>query len=773
MPTSISDRNLLFGIVALQMDFINRDQLVTAMHDWVLMKSKPLGRLLVERESLTDDTCTLLESLVEKHLAHHNHDVTKSLAAVGSSSFRDDFIAFDDPDVQATLAHLPNSADDAEMHAAMTLVVGKDSSDGQRFRRLRPHAKGGLGEVWVAEDLELHREVALKEIQPRVADNADSRARFVMEAEITGGLEHPGIVPVYGLGKHADGRPYYAMRFIRGTDLKEEIERFHARDNAAEGKWRDLGERTLELRKLLDRFIDVCNAIEYAHSRGVIHRDIKPSNIMLGKYGETLVVDWGLAKPVGKLASHTDTDERAIEPMSGSGSSETQMGSAVGTPQFMAPEQAAGRVDKMGRASDVYSLGATLFDLLAGQPPFTEGNVPTILRNVQDGIFPRPRQVKSLVPRPLEAVCLKAMALRIEDRYDSARELADDVERYLADEPVSAYTEPLIARVYRWVRNHRVRVAISTGVLVAILASAIAAALVLRAQNETQEIAQRQQKDTKSAALADEETAANLTGQNDFGSAEQVLSKALARLGNDVSFHQLRKRLSEKLDRAQRLNQFSLLIENAWRFHFHEYDDDAIVACDKALRQLRVFDQERWWEHLPDDELTELQADQLREQAHAALLLYATEVAKYTLPEAGLLDFARSLFGQGNSDLYRISLHLCQLAQAFHPTQVGSLLDVYCRFGVGEISPAALPEELLELTINAPAPKCALDHHFLGGAHFLLAADPTSPLSGAIRFLNKRVNLGIDTENAKFTARRPQRDYRHVRIGRTLRWDSP
>ena len=178
---------------------------------------------------------------------------------------------------------------------------------GRRFRILRPHARGGLGEVFVAQDEELHREVALKEIQERHADHPESRARFLLEAEITGGLEHPGIVPVYGLGQYADGRPFYAMRFIKGDSLKDAIERFHKED----ARRRAASERSLELRKLLGRFVDVCDAIAYAHSRGVLHRDLKPGNVMLGKYGETLVVDWGLAKPVGGPA---DKDGEAEEP---------------------------------------------------------------------------------------------------------------------------------------------------------------------------------------------------------------------------------------------------------------------------------------------------------------------------------------------------------------------------------------------------------------------------------------------------------------------------
>ncbi len=217
---------------------------------------------------------------------------------------------------------------------------------------LRPHARGGLGAVFVALDAELNREVALKQILEKHADDPVSRARFLLEAEVTGGLEHPGIVPVYGLGTYGDGRPYYAMRFIRGDSLKEAVDRFHA-DAALKS---DPGRRSLELRKLLRRFIDVCNAIEYAHSRGVLHRDIKPGNIIVGKHGETLVVDWGLAKARGRVGAGESSEERPLVPTSASGNAETLPGSALGTPAYMSPEQARGDVEHLGPRSDVYSL---------------------------------------------------------------------------------------------------------------------------------------------------------------------------------------------------------------------------------------------------------------------------------------------------------------------------------------------------------------------------------------------------------------------------------
>ena len=340
---------------------------------------------------------------------------------------------------------------------------------------LRPHAKGGLGAVFVALDTELHREVALKQILDKHADDPNCRVRFLLEAEVTGGLEHPGIVPVYGLGTDACGRPYYAMRFIRGDSLKEAIDRFHK----DEGLRKDPGRRSLELRKLLRRFTDVCNAIDYAHSRGVIHRDIKPANIIVGKHGETLVVDWGLAKTVGR--ADPSVGEQTLAPSS-SGSSETLPGSALGTPAYMSPEQARGELDRLGPRSDVYSLGATLYCLLTGMPPFEGEDIGAMLRAVQEGQFPRPSQHDPGLDKALEAVCMKATAAAAEDRYPTPRSLADDLERWMADEPVTAWREPWARKARRWARRNRTVVtAAGAAVLVALVGTAAVLAVQTRA----------------------------------------------------------------------------------------------------------------------------------------------------------------------------------------------------------------------------------------------------------------------------------------------------
>jgi serine/threonine-protein kinase len=479
--TAAADRHLLFGLLALQNGLIDQVQLVAAFQAWTLDKARGLADHLEARGDLTAAKRALLDALADVHLEAHDGDVEKSLAAVPADrSTRASLAALGEPEIEATLARVAPSRNgqatqvDEDPDRTATLSVGAATGEGQRFRLLRPHARGGLGEVFVALDAELRREVALKQILERHADDPVSRQRFVAEAEITGGLEHPGVVPVYGLGTYPGGRPYYAMRLIRGESLKEAIDHFH-RDAAPKD---DPGRRSLELRQLLRRFLDVCNAVDYAHSRGVIHRDLKPANIILGRHGETLVVDWGLAKAIGR--ADPSVGEQTIAPSS-SGSSETLPGSALGTPAYMSPEQAGGELDRLGPRSDVYSLGATLYCLLAGRPPFEGDDIGAILRRVQAGDVRAPRAVDPALDRALEAVCLKAMATKPQDRYATCGALAEDIERWAADEPVSAWREPIARRVRRWANRNRTAVA---SVAVALLAGVVGLAAVLAVQTK-------------------------------------------------------------------------------------------------------------------------------------------------------------------------------------------------------------------------------------------------------------------------------------------------
>ncbi len=483
-----ADRNLLFGLLALQNGLIDQDQLVAAFRAWSRDKRRQIAEYLVERGDLGADERGAVQAMVGLHEKKHGGSAEKSLAAIPAKrSTRESLAALGDADIARTLTNVAFVAvasqpdTDADADRTSSYSVGVATSDGQRFRVLRPHARGGLGAVFVALDGELHREVALKQILESHADDPVSRQRFVNEAEITGGLEHPGVVPVYGLGTGVDGRPYYAMRFIRGDSLKDAIAKFHA--DAA--KTPDPSRRSLALRGLLRRFTDVCNAVDYAHSRGVIHRDLKPSNIIVGKHGETLVVDWGLAKAVGR--ADPSVAEQTLAPSSG-GSSQTVPGSALGTPAYMSPEQARGELDRLVPRSDVYSLGATLYCLLTGKPPFEGDDIGVILRAAQDGLFARPSERAPTLDPALEAICLKAMASQAEHRYPTAKSLADDLDRWMADEPVRAWREPLSRQVLRWCRRNRTAVtALAASVLVALAGTGAVLAVQTRAKDRLQQ----------------------------------------------------------------------------------------------------------------------------------------------------------------------------------------------------------------------------------------------------------------------------------------------
>ncbi len=503
MTSADSDRNLLFGILALQLDFISRDQLIEAMQAWVLEKARFLGLILRDRQFITEEQHQLLSALVAEHLRKHGGDPEASLASLSSlGSVLHELSCIDDAPLQKSLAVVSSQQTFSlrEEDSVTSTGVGAFNLSGPRFRILRPHDEGGLGKVSVALDQELNREVALKEIKPKYAADDASRTRFVLEAEITGGLEHPGIVPVYGLGHYADGRPYYAMRFIRGDSLRKAIKDYHETDWSK----RDPSERTMQLRRLLGRFLDVCHAVHYAHRRGVLHRDLKPGNIMLGEYGETLVVDWGLAKAVGKRDDPKASKlpvETALLPRTASGSEPTRQGAVIGSPPYMSPEQAQGDHDLLGPATDVYSLGATLYTVLTNAAPVEGDTGEDVLSKVRLGQWRRPRDVNREVPRALDAIGVKAMAMKPADRYPTARALAEDIERYLADESVSAHREPWPDRLSRLARRYRTLVRAAAAALALISLVSITAALAINHQRNMA-VAARKESD-KSMARAE------------------------------------------------------------------------------------------------------------------------------------------------------------------------------------------------------------------------------------------------------------------------------
>ena len=550
-----TDRNLLFGVVAFQSGVVDADRLAETCADWVADPTLPLANLFVDRGLLTIEQKTEVERAVEYELKAHGDDPHATLAATMDGRSLDAIryaagveAAFD---AKVDPAHIQAG------HVVLGTLSASEHENRERYTLTHLHAKGGMGRVWLARDTSLGRQIALKELRPDQTDNSIVCSRFLYEAKITAQLEHPGIVPVYELG---DGEaPYYTMRFVKGRTLSEAIRAFHKRRATGHAD-------TVEQVGLLTAFIGVCHAIAYAHSRGVIHRDLKGQNVVLGNFGEVMVLDWGLAKrvgpdqheipqqpdlavppnkyapgaeavdPVASTIAGTHTREQIDEEVtlseslddrpdqalrsgtkarsngdsshhpnsssngsesrrlgrhtnreSGAGPEGTMEGQLLGTPAYMAPEQAQGRHELVNELTDVYGLGAILYEILTGRPPFIAPKTSEIIRKVCQETPTPPRQIIETVAPGLEAICLKALRKSATERYSSASELAQEVQRHLADQPVKAYPEPWINRLQRWARQHKALVTTAAGLMVsATVLSAIGFVLVNREKKEAE-----------------------------------------------------------------------------------------------------------------------------------------------------------------------------------------------------------------------------------------------------------------------------------------------
>lgn len=326
--------------------------------------------------------------------------------------------------------------------------------------------QGGVGRVFLAFDRDIRRQVALKE--PRTDRDGVNKekvvARFIREARITGQLEHPNIVPVYELNKREDGSSYYVMRYVSGRTLYQAIKDCETEDP----------DRSFALRMgLLNNFIDVCDAMGYAHSKGVIHRDLKPGNIILGDYGETVIIDWGIAKLY--RAPEADSAEGGTEFTTLGGDihdAETRQDTVLGTPSYMAPEQLDSRFGDVDPRSDVYSLGVMLFMLLTGEKPYPGRGRDVIDLVVNSGPLPSPEERYPRIPPELVAICRKALSKERKARFANASEMAKELKAYRDGRLVSIYNYSRMELFRRFVARNRLAISFTAALILSIIIGA-------------------------------------------------------------------------------------------------------------------------------------------------------------------------------------------------------------------------------------------------------------------------------------------------------------
>lgn len=434
---------------------------------------------------------------------------------IGTGTSVDDYLArFPALRTPEAVRELAREEERAKQAAATALRPGATVG---RYRLLEVHARGGFGVVWRAEDPGLGREVALKAMaQPK---DADGRQRFVAEARVASRLEHPGVVPVHEL---AEGdAPWYSMKLVRGKTMAELMRAFAGTRG---------DERGIAWHHLLEVYLAVARALAFAHARGFMHRDVKPDNIVVGDYGETVLLDWGLARPVD-------------------GPREDD-GLVMGTPGYMPPEQATGQVAEHDARSDVYALGVLLGELV---------------------------QLDRRAPRPLRAIASKATEPAKEDRYPDAGALAADVERHLSNERVSAHREAWWEKLARSIRRHRTAWAVGTATVIMAFVGATAALLIRRDAHL------RHRAEVTAEAVRDETRARAAIAAGRPAEALSAADEALGDLAGESGHEDVRSRIEAMRARAVRLDTYATAKDEAWFLSGEERDAAAIAQVERAV----------------------------------------------------------------------------------------------------------------------------------------------------------------------------------------------
>lgn len=438
-----SDKNFLFVLIAYQNGYITVDQFLECAVVWNKDPKREIGEILVEKKFLDETERFNIHGIVEDRVRRLGGLENSLSFAIDNGSV---------PDAQ----DLPQEWAD-RLNRDTKIIPPRESSSGSlvanRYQLRNELGQGGQGIVYEADDLELGRRVAIKKVRREYEDDPNAIGGLIEEARNTSRLDHSSIVPVYDVNKDERGKPLFAMRLIRGERLSDVIDRI-------DYKQLNRSKYLNAIRPLIRHLIDVCNAVQYAFDdNNVIHRDIKPDNIMIDRYGDTVLMDWGMGKSVNDSSQLDEQASIFFRPSlfdSDSGSERTRAGTIKGTMHYMSPEQAQGLVKKIDHRTDIYLLGATLYKTLVGKTPYRmeQGKFFEMLQRARKNEFEAPRSANALVPKELEAICLKAMATEPNDRYQRAETLAQDLENWIAGEPVTALPDGLMRKTERWLKRN-------------------------------------------------------------------------------------------------------------------------------------------------------------------------------------------------------------------------------------------------------------------------------------------------------------------------------
>lgn len=392
------------------------------------------------------------------------HDVLSNTRPLGER-LRKHYGEHFDPAI--SLQPEPNAGPDTLARAVIERL-GQNAPRQSRYKVVEEVARGGMGAILKVWDPDLRRSLAMKvaltpeQSKPSTDSNAElPLARFLEEAQVTGQLDHPGIVPVHELGLDEEGRMFFTMRLVRGENLERIFDRVHGEDQ----DW--------SLARAVRLLLKICETMAYAHDKGVIHRDLKPANIMVGRFGEVYVMDWGLARVMGRedkkdlrprkreasSRSIVRTDRGDVRDTGGTSPLETMDGDVLGTPAYMSPQQALGELESLDQRTDVYALGAMLYHLLTGHMPYVLPGKPMNPyavwgRLMEDAPHPLEERAPDAPPE-LVAICQKAMERSRKERYQSVQELGHDLASFLDNHVVRAYERGAVAELRKWVKRNR------------------------------------------------------------------------------------------------------------------------------------------------------------------------------------------------------------------------------------------------------------------------------------------------------------------------------